>query len=60
MPSDMVGKHIINSVGLQRPCFLQRPCLYICKMINPDSQNCSLNCCEVRSGFGELAVKYCL
>ncbi len=56
MPSDMVGKHIINSVGLQRPCFLQRPCLYICKMINPDS----LNCCEVRSGFWELAVKYCL
>ena len=56
MPSDMVGKHIINSVGLQRPCFLQRPCLYICKMINPHS----LNCCEVRSGFWELAVKYCL
>ena len=52
MPSDMVGKHIIDSVKLQRPC------LYIYKIINPNNQDCSLNCCQVR--FGELAVKYCL
>jgi len=27
---------------------LQRPCWYVCKMINPKFLNCSLNCCQVR------------
>jgi len=46
----MVGKHLIYSVKLQRPC------LYICKMINPNFRNCTLNCCQA---FEELVSSTC-